>query len=193
MKYARKVEVAEPEPRRPPPRPRMFFHLAVPGSSSVTIQNLGGKAEVVTLSALAENVIPGSVSEWVSCVVCGATWRDDQGHDGGVILVRRWDSRTGNVHRVAAACRCPAGSRLTALASPTGREWARAVAGVRLRCRRGVQCLTDEQIMTFLIAPRGTTFLQRWGYYCDRNTKRGISSHHAIRRAYVKAWQEVSR
>lgn len=193
MKYFRPKPEPEPAAKPKPTRPRMFFHLAVPGSSSVTLQNFGGKVETVTLSALAENVIPGSVSEWVSCVVCGATWRDDQGHDGGVILVRRWDSRTGQVHRVAAACRCPAGSRLTALASPTGREWKRAVAAARLRCRRGVYALTDEQIMTFLVTPRGLPFIQRWGYYCDRFTGKGLASHHAIRRAYVRAWQEVSR
>jgi hypothetical protein len=171
----------------------MFYHLAVPGKSSVTIRNFGGKQEVVSLSALAENVTPGSVSEWVSCVVCGATWRDDQGHEGGVVLVRRWDSRTGNVHRVGAACRCPAGARLTALAKPTDREWRRALANARLRHRRGVYAITEDDVMKYLVHPRGEWFVGRWGFYCELFTVKGMEPRHAIRRAYIKTWCEISR
>ena len=178
------------DPTPPPPmkvRPPMFAHLAVPGSSSALV---GG--ELVSVVALEENLQPGTVADWVSCAVCGATWDERTGHGGGVLMVRRWNAVTGAVRKTAAACRCAAGLRL-GLMPVTDGEWRRAVASARRATRIGVNALTEETMMRYLIAPRGEFFQGRWGYYAETLTARGIRSDVAIRRAYVKVWQQVMR
>lgn len=181
---------AEAEPTQPPPlkvRPPMHAHLAVPGSSTATVCG-----EVISVMALPENLQPGTVAEWVSCAVCGATWDERTGHGGGVLMVRRWNSVTGAVRRAAAACRCAAGARL-GLMPVTDGEWKRAVASARRATRIGVNALTEETILRYLVTPRGEAFQARWGYYADTLVDRGVRYDVAIRRAYTKVWQQVMR
>jgi hypothetical protein len=160
---------AKEEPATPPPlrvQPRMFYHLAVPGFCAATVAG--------------------------ETIRCASPETQDGGYSGGAITARRWGSYTGTVEPVAVRCRCVAGQQL-ALRDASTYEWKRAVARVRLRLRRGLATLTEETIMKYLVDPRGPGFGQRWSYHCERNTDRGIASPIAFRRAYVKAFQEVSR
>jgi len=188
MRTAYATRTPEPPPTPTPKvRPRMFAHLAVPGSSMAEVMG-----ERISVTALAENLRPGTVTDWVSCAVCGATWDQSTGHGGGVLMVRRWNAVTGAVRKTATACRCAAGARL-GLIPVTDREWKRAVATARRAVRLGVNGITEEVMMSHLIAPRGEAFQARWGHYAEWFVARGVRPDVAIRRAYVKVWQQVMR
>ncbi len=193
-------QVAEPPPLKRPPR--MFPLLAVPGSITVRAHSRRAGAlieEDIHIASERSVLKPGTVASWVLCPICEATWRGEYLQDGrpvlegGVVQVRVYQESHDRTFMMMVRCRCLAGQRLSWLRDPTPGEWARAVARRRHRSRLGLNMVTDEDFIIYLVAPRGPWFTNAWESRVERFVKRGVEPRVAWRRAYLRCLEEIFR
>lgn len=182
-------------PAGPPPllaAPRQIALFAVPGRAEFRMG-----PDLVSITADAENCVPGTVAGRVICTLCEATWTGEFLQDGrpvysgGVALTRRF-AQDGSWRFLALRCRCDAGQRLPLRDMDSG-EWRRFVRWRLLRVRRAIRGMTDAHVERYLIDPRGPAFAERWHFHLARYMERGRAMAVAKRMAYMRAFKEEFR